>query len=418
MSAGSARYVVILLTAINLLNYIDRYLPSAVKDLFKDDLHLTDFQTSLPFTAFVLVFVVASPIFGSLADTYSRKKLIAIGVAIWSLATAGAAFAWNFPLFFAARALVGIGEAAYATIAPALISDLYPAAKRNRVLTIFYVAIPIGSAIGFGIGGFIGSHFGWRIAFLLAGIPGLFVAALALFMSEPRRGQFDKKQKKEKAPTWPSALKALRKNRVYLATVAGYTLVMFAAGGIAEWFPTFLVRHRGYTTEEAGFSVGMVMIVAGIGGTAAGGILGDKLVGRTRHPYLALAGFAMIPATIFATATLFVKSHWAITACLFTAQFFAWFYNGPINTVLVNSVPANLRARAFSLSILSTHVFGDAISPPVIGFISDHGGGLWLALGLIPLMLALGTVVWLVAWRFLPEQPDAHIPRETAQALV
>jgi len=149
---------------MNLLNYADRYVPSAIKDLYKRDLHLTDLQTSLPLTAFVLVYIIASPAFGALADKISRKKLIAAGVAAWSIATTAAAMATGFVSFFIARALVGIGEAAYATLSPSLLSDFYPPTKRNRVLTFFYLAIPLGAAVGYGVGASVGKSFGWRAA--------------------------------------------------------------------------------------------------------------------------------------------------------------------------------------------------------------------------------------------------------------
>ena len=148
-----ARTAVIVLTTINLLNYLDRYVPSAVKDLVKRDLHLTDAQTAFPMTSFIWVYMLASPIFSSLADKYSRPRLIAAGVLLWSLSTAAAAVTFNFWTFLLARALVGVGEAAYATLAPPLLSDYYPPSRRNRVLTTFYIAIPVGAAAGFGLGG-------------------------------------------------------------------------------------------------------------------------------------------------------------------------------------------------------------------------------------------------------------------------
>jgi MFS family permease len=133
---------------MNLLNYIDRYVPSAVKEPLKADLQLTDAQTAWPLTAFVVVYMIASPLFGSLADRFARRNVIAAGVALWSLATAAAAWAGGFWTFLLARALVGVGEAAYATLTPALLSDFYPPQRRNQVLTWFYAAIPVGAALG------------------------------------------------------------------------------------------------------------------------------------------------------------------------------------------------------------------------------------------------------------------------------
>ena len=397
-----ATYAVTILTAMNLLNYADRYVPSAIKELYKKDLHLTDMQTSIPLTAFVIVYIIASPIFGTLADRFSRKELIAGGVAAWSLATAAAAAATSFGTFFLARAAVGIGEAAYATLAPPLISDFYPPNRRNRVLTFFYVAIPLGAAIGYVVGAFVGKSYGWRAAFLVAGLPGLVVAAAALRIKEPPRGYYDK-QKRAHQGGWPKALKALGNNYNFVSAVAGYTAVMFAAGAISDWFPTFLQRERGFDLAQAGTIVGVVTITCGIAGTAAGSYVADKMVGKVSHPYLAFSGLAMIPATICAALTLLVPGKIATVTFLAIGQFFAWSYNGPINALIVNSVPSPLRTRAISVSVLTTHLFGDAVSPSIVGFASDHSRGLDFALWAAPAALAFGTVIWLVSWKYLDE---------------
>jgi MFS family permease len=159
-AAPGTIFALVILTSMNMLNYVDRWVPSAVKSLFKKDLDLTDAETSWPLTAFVLVYMIASPIFGALAETKNRRVLIAVGVAAWSLATAAAGLATGFWSLLAARALVGIGEAAYATLAPSLLADFFPPERRNRVFTVFYVAIPVGSALGFAVGGALGAAYG------------------------------------------------------------------------------------------------------------------------------------------------------------------------------------------------------------------------------------------------------------------
>jgi MFS family permease len=400
-AARGAVFAVTVLTAMNLLNYLDRYVPSAVKDLFKADLGLTDAQTSLPLTAFVVVYMLVSPLFGSLADRYSRKALIAAGVALWSLATGAAAFATGFWTFLFARALVGVGEAAYATIAPSLISDYFPPSRRNRILTLFYVAIPVGSALGFTLGGLVGNAHGWRTAFLVCGLPGVLVALLALLIRDPGRGTFDLTAPPP-VPGWAEALRALWKNRTYVIAVGGYTAVTFASGGMADWFPTFLSRHRGMDIGEAGSLVGTITVIGGLAGTAAGGLLADRVAKRTRQPYLAVSALSMILATGFAALTLVVHGKAAVAGCMLAAQFFLWFYNGPINTIIANSVSSNLVARAFGVSILCIHLLGDAISPPIIGALSDATGNLPLAVALVPVGLAVGAAIWLWGWRRLP----------------
>ena len=388
---------VFLLTMMNLLNYLDRWVPSVVKDLFKADLKLTDAQTSLPLTGFVIIYMLTSPIFGALADRWPRKVLIAAGVALWSLATGAAALAVGFWTFFLARALVGVGEAAYATLSPALLSDFYPPDRRNRILTIFYVAIPVGSALGFGLGGALGQHFGWRSAFLICGLPGIAVAAMALMIRDPGRGRFDS-DAAQIPPRWPQAIQILLKNRDYMLAVAGYAAVTFGSGALADWFPAFLQRHRGMSLEVSGRYVGLSAVVGGLGGTLVGGLLGDALKRWTQRPYLALSGWSMGLATVFGLLALHVTNPTLVLVMLFTAQFFLWFYNGPINAILANSVPSALRARAFALSILLIHLLGDAISPSIVGVVSDHLG-LQHAIQLVPLALAVGALIWLYAWR-------------------
>ncbi len=399
-----ARYALTVLTAMNLLNYLDRVVPSAVKVLLKEDIGIDYTHSSLTNSAFIVVYMLASPVFGSLADRWSRRVLLASGVMVWSLATGAAAFATGFWSFLVARALVGVGEAAYATIAPALLGDFYPPGRRNRVLTIFYVAIPVGAALGFALGGFLGHGFGWRVAFLACGLPGVLTAFLALRIRDPGRGTFDEGGAGEPVP-WREALPRLLRNRTYAVTVAGYAAVTFASGGMGDYLVAFLEVDRGMG-DEAGTLVAITTVVGGLGGTAAGGFLADRLRGRTRHPYLALSALSMIPATLFAVAAIRVEGKAAIGACILLAQFFLWFYNGPVNAVIVNSVPAALRVRAFALSILSIHLFGDAVSPPIIGAIAESGGGgrLPLALLLVPAAMAVGCAIWALGWRTLPEE--------------
>lgn len=403
-NAPGATFALVVLTAMNLLNYVDRWVPSAVKSLFKEDLQLTDAETSWPLTAFIFVYMIASPIFGALAETKNRRVLIAIGVAAWSIATAAAGLSVGFWSLMVTRALVGIGEAAYATLAPSLLADFFPPEKRNKAFTIFYVAIPVGSALGFAIGGALGAAHGWRTAFYAVGLPGLAIAGIALLMKDPVRGAFDDAPPRQ--VSFPEAIRLLLKNPVYLVTVAGYTLVTFATGGIGDWFAEFLHRVRGMELEKATLAIGASAIIGGLLGTSLGGFVADRLVGVTRQPYLAVSGVFMVPATLLVCLALFVFQDptWVI-ASVIAAQVFVWAYNAPVNALLVNSVEPSLRARAFGISILCIHALGDAVSPPIIGSISDRTGSLIGALVIVPVTLALGGLIWIVGWRRLAEKP-------------
>lgn len=403
---AGAGFALFVLTAMNLLNYVDRWVPSAVKGLIKDELDLSDKQTSMPLTAFIFVYMIASPIFGSLAERYNRRYLVAAGVAAWSIATAAAAMATGFTSLLIARASVGIGEAAYATLAPAILADFFPPEKRNRAFTIFYIAIPVGSAIGFALGGMLGAAYGWRTAFLAVGLPGILAAGLALLMKDPPRGAFDGVP--AEPVSWPVALKSLARNRVYVFTVGGYTAVTFATGGIADWFPHFLERVRHMDLVAATSAIGAAAVVGGLIGTAWGGAAADLLAKYTRQPYLALSGLAMIPATALAVVAIFVfRQPTFIIAALVATQLFLWAYNAPVNALIVNSVPPGMRARAVGLSILSIHLLGDAVSPLLIGIVSDVSGSLETAMVMVPVAAGVGALIWLVGWRTLPDVPLA-----------
>src|SRR6266487_5873920 len=190
--ARSARVGLAVLTLINLFNYLDRWIVAALAESMKhSELHLSDTQLGLLMTGFLAIYMLAAPLFGALGDRRSRTRLLGLGVGIWSLATALGGLARNYAALFAARAAVGIGEAAYGTISPALLADYFPRHKRGRVFAIFFAAIPIGSALGYIVGGLVDHYYGWRQAFFVAGIPGIVLAALALRLYEPPRGAHD-----------------------------------------------------------------------------------------------------------------------------------------------------------------------------------------------------------------------------------
>ena len=175
-----ARRGLIVLSLINLFNYVDRYIIAAISESLRhSSLHISDLQYGLLGSGFIVVYMATAPVFGALGDTRSRPRLIALGVTIWSVATALGGLAWNFASLLAARAMVGVGEAAYGTISPSLLADYFKKEFRGRVFGVFFLAIPVGFGLGLAIGGLMDVHFGWRSAFFVAGIPGLVLAALA-----------------------------------------------------------------------------------------------------------------------------------------------------------------------------------------------------------------------------------------------
>src|SRR5436190_3516338 len=218
LSRGAAYYGLAIVTLLNFLNYIDRFILSAVLPRIQSDLGLTNRQAGLLATAFLVAYFITSPIFGVLGDRVSRTRLMAVGVGAWSLATAATGIMRNFSQLMMARSFVGVGEAAYATISPALLSDYFPRSKRGRAFAVFYVAIPVGAAIGYLLGGLIEPALGWRAAFYVVGLPGILLAVLALSIADPPRGSTEE-MPIGAAPPFGAILLGFARNLAYSGTV-------------------------------------------------------------------------------------------------------------------------------------------------------------------------------------------------------
>ncbi len=385
-----------LLTGINLLNYIDRYVLPANIEIVRRDIPMTGAQQGRVLTAFLWVYMLAAPVCSRLSDRFPRKYIVSVGVALWSVATAGASFAHSLTGLTIARGAVGVGEAAYATVAPALIADYYPESRRGRIMALFFVAIPVGSALCYVLGGTLTRAYSWRDAFLVVGLPGAVFALLALTLHEPPRGQYDPPSASTVSPqnNLVTVLRRLAANRAYVYTVAGYTAYTFALGGLSLWMPTYLQRVRGMDVAHANTLFGAITVLAGLLGTAVGGALGELLRGRVRHPYLWLSGVSSLVGAPLCIAAFGFSSPLALWLAVFLAEFFLFVSTGPVNTTLVNCLPPTLRATGFALSIFVTHLLGDAISPTLIGIASD-GYGLRIAVSLVPMALFVSAGVWL-----------------------
>lgn len=403
------RTALAVLTLINLFNYLDRWVVAALAESMKhSELQLSDTQLGSLMTGFLIVYMIAAPLFGSLGDRGSRPRMLALGVGIWSVATALAGFARGYASLFAARAAVGVGEAAYGTISPALLADYFPRERRGRVFAIFFAAIPIGSALGYVVGGLVDHYYGWRHAFFVAGVPGLLLAALALRLYDPPRGGQDSERSPPPDPGGHSvsvgraaraAYAALLRNRPYVLTVLGYAAYTFAIGALAFWTPSFLERIRGIPKAQATVQFGAVVVVTGFLGTYAGGWVGDYYLRKSRQAYLWVSGIATLvaaPLTLVALAVGRPSVYWtAIVAaelCLFAST-------GPINSAIVNVVAPEIRATAVALSIFTIHILGDVPSPSLVGALSD-ARTLGEAVLIIPVAVLAGGIIWTyAAWR-------------------
>jgi MFS family permease len=406
---SSANFGLAILAFINLFSYLDRFVVSGVLESLKhSDLGLSDTNLGSLMTGFLIVYTLLAPVFGALGDRRSRPRLIALGVACWSFATALSGFAVNYLTLFAARAAVGVGEAAYVTIAPSLLSDYFPVRQRGRVMAIFFCAIPVGSALGYVVGGLVDKHYGWRAAFFVAGTPGLLLAALCLLLRDPPRGIQDRAGAAgEAAPsaprssisreTWMTYGRLLR-NKPYALTVLGYAAYTFAIGGLGVWMPSFLERARGIPRSEATVSFGTIVVITGFIGTFVGGWMGDYFAKNSRQAYLWLSAIATLVAAPFVWLALTTNSHSLYVTYMVTAQLCLFLSTGPINAAIINLVIASERATAIALSVFAIHVLGDAISPLIVGALSD-AYSLQKAITILPVAALIGGFIWIWAAR-------------------
>lgn len=401
----SANFGLAILAFINLFSYLDRYVVSGVLESLKhSNLGLSDTNLGSLMSGFLVVYTLLAPVFGTLGDRRSRPRLIALGVACWSFATALSGFAINFLTLFAARAAVGVGEAAYVTIAPSLLADYFPVRQRGRVMAIFFCAIPVGSALGYVVGGLVDKHYGWRAAFFVAGVPGLLLAALCLLLPDPPRGIQDgeaqvppARQSSIGREAWLTYTRLIR-NKPYALTVLGYAAYTFALGGLAYWMPTFLERARGMARSEATVSFGAIVVVTGFIGTFVGGWMGDYFAKHSREAYLWLSAITTLIAAPFVWGALTTESHTLYLICMVTAQLCLFLSTGPINAAIINLVLASERATAIALSVFAIHILGDALSPLIVGALSD-ASSLQQAVKILPLAVLIGGFVWIWAAR-------------------
>ena len=399
---NSARAALSVLTGLNLLNYIDRYIPSAVLPSIIATLHINDSQAGSVQTLFILTYVIVSPFAGWLGDRYRRFLLAALGVFIWSAATVGSGLAPTFVALVAARALIGVGEASYSVITPSLLSDFYPADHRSRVLAVFYAAIPVGSALGYVLGGAIEAAWGWRWAFFIAGAPGAVLATILLFLQDPPRGRFDAPVPKPAAESAPASewLRMLGRRHSYLFNTLAQTIYTFAIGGLAGWMPTYFVRERHLPLKTADLTFGVVLLLAGFAGTLLGGRLGDRVARRRRDGYFVLSGIALIASLPFTLLAILSPTPAIFWPAMFVTLLLLFLNTGPLNAAMANVLPADLRGRGFALYTMSIHLFGDAASPWLIGLASDRVGLKWPVL-FTGMLLGVSGLVLLVGRRSL-----------------
>lgn len=386
-----------LLTALNFLNYIDRYILPAVQPLIKREFHPSDTALGALTTVFFIFYMCSAPAIGFLADRKSRKTIITIGAIVWSGATLLTAATYNFTTLLVRHTVVGVGEATFSLIAPAYIADLFPEERRGRILSLFYLATPMGAALGYIVGGALGTSHGWRSPFYVCAIPG-FIVAIAFYFggAEPARGEREIALHSIERTTF----RGLLRNPAFWTATLGLAMWTFAVGGISTWMPTFLEREKGIPLDRANYYFGLVTVIDGLAGTAVGGWIGDRWLRRSRGAYYGVSAISVLLAIPGALYAFYGNPAW-IFPSFFIAEFFLFLNTGPINAAIVNSVAAPIRATAIGLNLFIIHVLGDAISPTIIGAISDRSS-LRLGFSVTLIAMVLSGAILFLGMRFAP----------------
>lgn len=375
---------------LNLLNYADRQVLYAVFPLVQTDLQLTDFQLGTLASVFMLVYMAYAPVMGYLADRSPRPRLVGISALLWSGATLACGVAKNYISLLVPRALIGVGEGGFTTIAQPFLAEHYPQEKHARVLACFGLALPVGSALGYVLGGLAGQHWGWRAAFMVAGIPGLFLGLWAWFGLKDKVREH---QTPAKRPVLKDYL-PLFKNKPFLRICLAQAMMTFVMGGLAAWMPMYLHRYLAWETARAGTCFGALVIVCGAIGTLLGGKVASRWITHSSQAYYQLTAYSFLAALPCCWLALCMTGPAGVMVCLGAALVLLFMPTGAIAAALVASTGEQIRSMAFALNIFMIHLLGDAVSPSLIGWVSDSWGlktaVFCTSLMLVPGILAAG----------------------------
>ncbi len=389
-----------LLLGINLFNYIDRQVLAAVEPEIRATFFAPNDPNAMASTgllgdAFLVTYMISAPLLGWLSDRFSRWIIVGCAVALWSLASGATGLAGSFAILFGTRVLVGIGEGGYGPAAPTILADAFPVEQRGRILAIFCSAIPVGSALGYILGGQIGTRYGWRWAFYLVVIPGLILSMLCFFRRDPGRSSERRK----------SARKIRIRDYLALFRIPSFTFntlaqaaMTFAIAGLGFWIAEYL-RFRGQPAANAKTLFGGITVVAGLGSTLFGGWLADRLRPRIPSADFLVSGAGMILACPVFVAALYLPFPSAWVA-MFVAIFCLFLNTGPSNTAIINVSPPAVRAMAFALNNFVIHILGDLLAFPSIGFVGGHSNIRIAFLFVTGVMLVSG-LIWLAGMKYL-----------------
>ncbi|CAL7947510.1 unnamed protein product [Xylocopa violacea] len=372
---------VCVLCFVNLINYMDRFTVAGVLPDIKKEFKITNDKSGLLQTAFILSYMMFAPLFGYLGDRYNRKIIMSSGVFLWCLTTFVGSYMKSFGWFLSFRALVGIGEASYSTIAPTIISDLFVKDVRSKMLALFYFAIPVGSGLGYIIGGETARATGaWQWGLRITPMLGVLAIILLLtVVRDPIRGEREGGVHLTNT-AWSSDIKALLKNRSFMLSTAGFTCVAFVTGALAWWAPTFLQlgfalhpdKHN-VDPDDVAYKFGLIGMASGLIGVPLGSFLAQKLRVRWQQadPLICAAGLLIsVPLLFFATITANTNTVLCYTL-IFFGQLSLNLNWSIVADILLYVVIPTRRSTAEAFQILIAHAFGDAGSPFLVGLLSE-----------------------------------------------
>lgn len=428
VSKFAAWYALIVLFAINTLNFFDRLIIAAVGEPIRKEFGLSDASLGALGTAFILLYAVVGIPFGRLADKAPRKWILSAGVFVWSLLTAATGFAQNFWQMFALRLGVGVGEASCAPASASLIGDLFPSAKRGRAISIFMLGLPVGIAMSFAISGTITKAYGWRTAFLVAGIPGILFAVAALFIREPVRGASDVPL--ADTPQRSPYRQILSSPTMRWIIVSGI-LHNFSLYAVSSFLTPFLMRYHGLDIQNAGFAAMVINGILTLPGLLIGGVIGDAAKKSRTNGALIVATVACFLAAPFYYLSLGVGKGdvYPFVLLMGTAIALVYFYYPIVYSTIQDITPHRQRGTAMSVYFLAMYLLGGALGPVVIGRISDHftkqaataagivdmspsalepfkAAGLHSAMYVVPALCVLLAVVMLAAARSISKEAE------------
>jgi MFS transporter, Spinster family, sphingosine-1-phosphate transporter len=425
---GQARFAFTVLLIINILNYADRYVLSAVLPKIHADLGLNSLEEGLLGSSFLFVYAIATLPLGVWADRSVRKNIVGLCVGIWSFATVLAGMARTFLQLFLVRSVLGIGEAGYAPASLSLLGDYFPKGHRGRILSYWSMGTLIGAAIGFTLGGLIADALGWRWAFYVVGIPGLICAFLAWRMAEPARGAFDEEEQQGADTDVAEAESAihggigkdfwgtvgkLRAIPTYWVLVAALVFSFFTIGGTSFWLPSYIVDDFHLKVGTAGILTGAVLVTSGLVGTVVGGWLADTFQRRWPEGRLLVATSGLLIGAPLVLLALFIHTLWLFVVVFILACIMLNFCTGPLNAVIQDVIAPEMRATAIGLALLLAHLLGDAAAPSAIGALAGKVS-LGLALTLTaPLSLFIAGLICLLGLRTVAR--DMKRMRESMQ---